>query len=336
MKKNKLVEVGSRREFLTGTAVAATGAIAGCIGGGDDDDEFPADEMTWIVGSAPGGSFDTYARGFADYTPEHLPNEPNIVVENVEGAGGRRANNQMMDSEPDGNTFLSWNIPGELVTELFIDTDYDFEESTIIARIARLPYVLCVSEDSDWHSVEDLQNAGEITIGSSGPESTGSLVSVIGSSQMGIDFDMVFGYDGASEFLPATASGEIDAAYITPDTVQSFVEDDSLRLIVALDEDPPEYAPDTPTSVELGYDGLEDVSFTQVIGGPPEMPEERAEMLQDALISAADSEEMQEWADENDQPVDQVASREDAIEQIETGREIILENEEVINEYLVD
>jgi tripartite-type tricarboxylate transporter receptor subunit TctC len=50
-------------------------------------------EMAMIVGSAPGGGYDGYARMVARYMSKYLPGHPTFVVNNMPGAGGVRAAN---------------------------------------------------------------------------------------------------------------------------------------------------------------------------------------------------------------------------------------------------
>src|SRR5262249_17574811 len=40
-----------------------------------------------IVGFTPGGGYDLYARVLARHIGRHLPGEPNVIVENMPGAG---------------------------------------------------------------------------------------------------------------------------------------------------------------------------------------------------------------------------------------------------------
>lgn len=40
-----------------------------------------------IVGLAPGGGYDTYSRLIARHLSKHIPGNPVVVVENMEGAG---------------------------------------------------------------------------------------------------------------------------------------------------------------------------------------------------------------------------------------------------------
>src|SRR5262245_32032514 len=48
-----------------------------------------------IVGSAPGGGYDLYARHLARYFSKHMPGHPGMIVQNMPGAGGLAAANHM-------------------------------------------------------------------------------------------------------------------------------------------------------------------------------------------------------------------------------------------------
>jgi tripartite-type tricarboxylate transporter receptor subunit TctC len=58
-----------------------------------------------IVGLAPGGGYDLYARVIARHMGKHIPGNPTIVVENMTGAGSIIAGNYMYKAaKPDGLT----------------------------------------------------------------------------------------------------------------------------------------------------------------------------------------------------------------------------------------
>ena len=58
------------------------------------------------VASSAGGGYDTHARLLARHLGKHLPGNPNIIVKNVEGAGGLRLANALYNLAPkDGSVF---------------------------------------------------------------------------------------------------------------------------------------------------------------------------------------------------------------------------------------
>ncbi|MGH7306077.1 MAG: hypothetical protein ACRELZ_22570, partial [Candidatus Rokuibacteriota bacterium] len=63
-----------------------------------------------IVGFAPGGGFDTYARLLSRHMGRHIPGHPTIVVENMAGAGSLiSANHLYRVAKPDGLTIGHFN-----------------------------------------------------------------------------------------------------------------------------------------------------------------------------------------------------------------------------------
>src|SRR5574341_1444939 len=67
-----------------------------------------------VVAFSAGGGFDAYSRMIARYMGKHIPGDPNIVVENMPGAGGLVAAKHIYNlAKPDGLTI--GNVHGNLV-----------------------------------------------------------------------------------------------------------------------------------------------------------------------------------------------------------------------------
>lgn len=56
--------------------------------------------INFVVGSAPGGSHDIYARLLARHLSRFLPGEPRIAVQNMPGAGSLRAASYLYNFAP--------------------------------------------------------------------------------------------------------------------------------------------------------------------------------------------------------------------------------------------
>ena len=46
--------------------------------------------ITFVVGVSPGGAYDVWARLIASHMSKHIPGNPQIIVQNMPGAGGTR------------------------------------------------------------------------------------------------------------------------------------------------------------------------------------------------------------------------------------------------------
>ena len=68
--------------------------------------------IRFIVGYSPGGSFDLYTRVIARHFSKHVPGNPTTIVENMTGAGGIIAANNLYNiAKPDGLTIGAWAAP---------------------------------------------------------------------------------------------------------------------------------------------------------------------------------------------------------------------------------
>src|ERR1700729_3782523 len=70
--------------------------------------------LTVVISYSVGGGYDLYARALARYLGKYIPGHPNIVPENMPGAGGLRASNYLYAAAPkDGSVIgtFSRSIP---------------------------------------------------------------------------------------------------------------------------------------------------------------------------------------------------------------------------------
>ena len=92
------------RWALAGVAALAVTGLAACGGGGGEPAAYPEEEITFVVPFSAGGPTDTVTRLIAEPMSEELGQQ--IVVQNVEGAGGTVAAGQVADAEADGYEVL--------------------------------------------------------------------------------------------------------------------------------------------------------------------------------------------------------------------------------------
>jgi tripartite-type tricarboxylate transporter receptor subunit TctC len=68
-------------------------------------DFYKGKTITIIVGTAPGGGFDTYSRMLGRHLGKYIPGNPSTVVQNMPGAGQLIAANHLYNrAQPDGLT----------------------------------------------------------------------------------------------------------------------------------------------------------------------------------------------------------------------------------------
>jgi tripartite-type tricarboxylate transporter receptor subunit TctC len=68
--------------------------------------DFSGKSITVVVAFAAGGPVDLFARLIAAHVGRHIPGDPNIVVQNMPGAGGVVASNHLYHiAKKDGSVF---------------------------------------------------------------------------------------------------------------------------------------------------------------------------------------------------------------------------------------
>ena len=72
-----------------------------------------------VVASDPGGGYDVYARTFAPHYARNIPGSPNIIVQNMQGAGGVLATNWLYNVAPKDGTAIGMTQRGVPFLPLF-------------------------------------------------------------------------------------------------------------------------------------------------------------------------------------------------------------------------
>ena len=96
---------------------------------GANDDYFAGKTVTLIATTAPGGTGDLRVRGVAPFFHKYLPGNPTVVIEYINGGGGRKGANHLYNNvKPDGLTAaaMSGGVVGlAIMKELGVKYDPD-------------------------------------------------------------------------------------------------------------------------------------------------------------------------------------------------------------------
>lgn len=325
----------SRRTFISGSAAASTALFAGCQsirGSSGGSAEYPSKDMTFIVTFSAGGGFDTYTRGLARHLPDHLSSNINYTIENKTPSFTGLMDIWRADS--DGYTVGTSTVLGNVGQQIVSDVPYDMREFTWIARMARTKYMIAAGSNTDYSSVGDLQSADEIKLATPGEGTTAWLASIVSATDLDINFSLV-NFGGTQEAAASVLRGDADAL-LGPTTSPSLTEplsSDNLQPIVSFTEEPPEVAPNSATAVSIGREGLMDLNLTRPIFGPPGISSDRASTLSDAIVETLKSDSMQQWAEENNRPID-AAGTEEMTSTVTNAFDKLSQYEDLLSNYL--
>src|ERR1700733_9220013 len=98
-----------RREF----AIAVFAALAMFAAAPAHADDFYAGKtIQMLIGFSSGGGYDLYARTLARYLGRHIPGNPQIVPQNMPGAGSLKLVNYLYNVAPKDGTAIGHFAPG--------------------------------------------------------------------------------------------------------------------------------------------------------------------------------------------------------------------------------
>ena len=83
--------------MLASTQFAAADAV---------EDFYRGKTLRIVIGFDAGGGYDVYARAIAPYLSKYMPGAPNVIVQNMPGAGSRLAANWLYNVAPQDGTAI--------------------------------------------------------------------------------------------------------------------------------------------------------------------------------------------------------------------------------------
>ena len=168
--------------------------------------------ITIVVGMSAGGGYDAYARAVARRLSAHVPGSPNVIVQNMPGAGSYTA---VLATETtlakDGTVLLSFD-PG-LITQSMVQPDkvkVDFRKFAWVGVVTpdfRVCYGYGPNGVRSWG---DLMSRRQFVIGATGRASGGFVNAATLKDVMHAPVKQVLGFPGSAELRLAIEQGELD------------------------------------------------------------------------------------------------------------------------------
>jgi tripartite-type tricarboxylate transporter receptor subunit TctC len=191
-----------------------------------------------VISSSAGGGYDLLSRSIARYLPKHITGSPSIAPQNMPGAGGIIATKYLYSIAPrDGLTIggVQNNTPFEplLGTK---EADYDPQKFNWLGSPSFETGLVIVWHTTPVNSIEDLRTK-EITVPSSGYNSTPSFFTRLINELLGTKMRIVLGYPGQNESFLAMENGEVDGypsifwSSLTP-TKPQWIKEKKIKMLV--------------------------------------------------------------------------------------------------------
>jgi tripartite-type tricarboxylate transporter receptor subunit TctC len=200
--------VGTVTALAAGTLVA--GAVLPISAGASD--YYAGKTIEVIVGGAPAGGIDLYARAVARHLPQHIPGNPTIVAKNLPGASGARAGYHVAVAAPANGLTIGAITPGAIVGPLLDEkTSKTFDPSKLIyLGTTNAGVGICATMNtSEIKTFADALKRKSV-LGAQGPGAVSFDLAYLVKNLTGAQFHVITGYNGSTHFLLAMERGEID------------------------------------------------------------------------------------------------------------------------------
>jgi tripartite-type tricarboxylate transporter receptor subunit TctC len=254
--------------------------------------------VTLVVSSSAGGGYDIMARTLARYLPKHIPGNPRVVVTNMPGAGGISATNYLYRGAPKDGTFIG-SVQNNLPFEPLLGTReaiYDPTKFNWLGSPSIEVGLIVVWKTVPVSTIDDLRRR-EITVGSSGANSTPSFYARLINETLKTKMKIVVGYPGQNEVYLAMERGEVDGFpslfYNTLNATRpNWRTEKNINLILQYGLEKEPALPDVPSALDLVANpedkqllqaGLAQVTMGRPYLMPPEVPADRVALMRKAF-----------------------------------------------------
>ena len=197
---------------LAKITLAMTIGIASQAARADDvADFYKGKNLTIIVGMAPPDQHDADARMLARSMGKYIPGQPNIIVQNMPGAGSLKAMQYIANVAPKDGLTIGIVQRGVIMMPLLGYPDATFDPTTFNFVGSRAPEtsIVVLWRDAKVKSIEDAKHNVSL-LASTGGGADSNTMPYIYNETLGTQFKVIIGYAGAGEMNMAMERREVD------------------------------------------------------------------------------------------------------------------------------
>ncbi|HEY6256056.1 MAG TPA: hypothetical protein VIY51_09720 [Xanthobacteraceae bacterium] len=188
----------------------AAGAVAQTAGPEAVAQFYRGKTVNIYVGSPVGGGYDGYARLLARHFGTYIPGHPNVVAQNMPGAGSNKGAGFVYAQAPKDGTAIGAIQPGAVLAQLLTDApvQQDSRKFIYLGNANSDVYLCLVRADAPVKSFAETFTH-EVVLGASAEGATLRDLPVMLDNVLGTKFRMVTGYAGSHEVTLAIEKGEV-------------------------------------------------------------------------------------------------------------------------------
>ena len=188
--------------LVAGSGVLAAGCDAPDAPARGACPELAGERIRWIVGTRPGGGYDSISRLIEPGLEEVLGAE--VTIENVPGAGGLVGSHRLSRARPDGRTVGILTGIGLLLlpcvgADHALDLERDFD---VLARLRGERSTFAVGAHLGVRTLEELlRRRTPLVMGQTGPLSVSSFMAALLADLFKVEIRIARGYPAAGPMI---------------------------------------------------------------------------------------------------------------------------------------
>ena len=212
------------------TAASAAASVA---------DFYKGKKIAVVIGYTAGGGYDLYSRAMARHMGKHIPGNPVLVPQNMEGAGSRVAANWLYNVAPKDGTAIGMvgeNTPLDQALRAE-GIQFDAAKFNWIGNAIADNNVTYVSATTGLASMDDVLKKGGLICGGTGASSPSILQPTILNNLLNANIKIITGYPGGNDVNLAIERGEVNCRgsnswSSTKATLSRLLEAKALNMLV--------------------------------------------------------------------------------------------------------
>lgn len=281
----------------TGFAAAALLAAAAGAQAQGASDFYKDKQITVVVGSEPGGGYDTNARVLARHLGRYLPGNPILVVQNMPGAGSIVATNYLYNVAPKDGTSIGLIQRGMLMVKVTQQQGAKFDPEKInwIGNMSSDAALVVAWHTAPQKKTDELFTMGML-VGGAGPTADSESSPRVLNATIGTKFKVITGYKGSSSLVLALENGELqgiaDIAWPNIKRRADYMRDKKFTLLMQLALQKEADLPDVPLALDYAKTPedkavlelyLAQKNVARPVMAPPGVPAERLALLRSSF-----------------------------------------------------
>jgi tripartite-type tricarboxylate transporter receptor subunit TctC len=252
---------------LTAALLACCGAFAlAASDAGAQEPYYKGKRLTLLINFAAGGPTDIEGRLFAKYLARHIDGHPNIIVQNMDGAGGVVGATYLGEVAPKDGTYLgylsgtSWVYVSEPERWRVDFKSYEF----VAYQPGTTVHFVRTDVEPGMKQPADIVKAKGLIAGGLSIDTSKDLRLRLGLDMLGVPYQYVTGYRSSAPARLALQRGEINMFSESPPSYRAVVEPQLVKTGQAMPVWYDEVNTDDPPPPQKQTEGLSIPSLPQL------------------------------------------------------------------------